>query len=160
MSLGQTTAVALALVSAMAIGIWISPFVMEPGSLATETAVITATDNAKSNGNGEARVVTTMAAVPVTSPDLQARLRPLLNDGARMDIAAEGFDSAEQFAAVAYAAHNTKVPFVLIKHRVLEEGMSLAEAIRASDEGIAADVEADRARAEARSVIATLTSAT
>jgi hypothetical protein len=51
---------------------------------------------------------------------------------------------------VAYAARNTKVPFVLLKHRVLNEHRSLADAITMSN----ADVDAARAvtvaRAQAR----------
>lgn len=149
MTLGQSTAVAMALVSALAIGIWISPFVMEP-PVTAEGTMMTAT------ARGEATLAGALTAIPVSSPALHARLRPLLTRGARMELAAEGFQSAEQFAAVAHAAHNTGVPFVLLKHRVLEEGMSLTEAIRTSDATVDADAEADRARAEARSVIATL----
>jgi hypothetical protein len=45
---------------------------------------------------------------------------------------------------------------MLLKHRVLELGKSLDEAIRDSKPNANAEIEADRARAEARSVIASL----
>ena len=70
--------------------------------------------------------------VDVDAPALQERLKPVLNRGANMALAAEGFRSAEQFATVAHASRNTEVPFVLLKHRVLNEGKSVAEAIRES----------------------------
>jgi hypothetical protein len=89
--------------------------------------------------------------LPATEPELHARLKPVLNKGTRMELAAEGFKDAEQFASVAHAARNTKVPFALLKHRVLEQKMSLAAAIRASNPDIDAAHEATRARNAARS---------
>jgi hypothetical protein len=71
-------------------------------------------------------------------------------------IAAEGFADAAQFAAVAYAARNTGVPFMLLKHRVLEEGMTLADAIQASQPTANGVLEAERASAEAWSDLARL----
>ena len=73
-----------------------------------------------------------------------------------MSLAAEGFRNAEQFAAVAHAARNTEIPFVLLKHRVLNEGKTLATAIRESQPTINAETEATRAVAEARSDLARL----
>jgi predicted kinase len=83
-------------------------------------------------------------------------LKPLLNKGANMTMAADGFRDAQQFAAVAHAARNTEVPFVLLKHRVLDQGKTLAAAISESKPDINADVEATRAQAEARSDLARL----
>src|SRR5690349_6770973 len=45
------------------------------------------------------------AAVPkmaATVPELHERLKPVLNRGAKMEIAADGFKDGEQFAAVAH----------------------------------------------------------
>ena len=66
--------------------------------------------------------------------------------------------SAEQFATVAYAARNTEVPFMVLKHRVLDEGKTLAASIRESRPGINAAAEVVRARAEARRDVAALVS--
>jgi hypothetical protein len=90
-------------------------------------------------------------AVALSTPELHERLKPVLNKGADMTIAAEGFRSAEEFAMVAHAARNTEVPFMVLKHRVLTEGKSLAKAIRESKPDIDANAEVRRARAEARS---------
>jgi len=96
------------------------------------------------------------AAIPLSEPRLHARLKPVLNRGARMDVAAEGFRSAEEFAAVAHAARNTNVPFMVLKHRVVEEGHTLADAIHEANPQIDAKAEAKRAEAAAKSDIAAL----
>jgi len=85
---------------------------------------------------------------------LQNRVKPLLKRGTDMNLAAQGFNKAEDFAAVAHAANNCDIPFVLLKHRVLNEHMTLARAINASRPMLAADVEAGRALAEGRSDVA------
>jgi hypothetical protein len=96
--------------------------------------------------------------LPATQPELHARLKPVLNEGARMTVAAEGFKDGEQFAAVAHAARNTEIPFMLLKHRVLEEGKSLTEAIRDSRPDLDARHEALRAHDAARFDIAVISS--
>ena len=73
-----------------------------------------------------------------------------------MGVAAEEFDGAEQFAAVAHAARNTNVPFMVLKHRVLNEDKSLEAAIHEFRPDLNAAVEAERARAEAKSDISSL----
>ena len=100
---------------------------------------------------------TAKAAIPVSAPALQKHLKPLLNKGADMTLAASDFRDAEQFATVVHAARNTSVPFMLLKHRVLNEGKTLAAAIRESKPDLNASAEANRAREEARSDIAALT---
>jgi hypothetical protein len=78
----------------------------------------------------------------------------VLNRGAKMDVAAEGFRSGEEFATVAHAARNTNVPFLVLKHQVLEEGRSLADAIHQVKPDVDAKAEAARAQAAAKSDIA------
>jgi hypothetical protein len=94
--------------------------------------------------------------IPVSAPELHARMKPVLARGTKLQMAAEGFRDAEQFATVAHAAKNTQVPFILLKHRVITEGQSLEEAIRVSKPEIDAKREVARARAAARSDIAAL----
>jgi hypothetical protein len=96
------------------------------------------------------------ATISATRPDLYERLKPVLNRGANMSLAAEGFHDGAQFAAVAHAARNTDVPFMLLKHRVLNERQSLASAIRASRPDTNAEREANRARMEAKSDVTAL----
>jgi hypothetical protein len=94
--------------------------------------------------------------IPVSAPELQQRMKPVLAKGTNLPIAIEGFTSAEQFATLARASRNTQVPFILLKHRVLTEGQSLEDAIRASKPDIDARTEALRAMGEARADILTL----
>jgi hypothetical protein len=103
-----------------------------------------------------AKTVAKAATISATRPDLYERLKPVLNRGANMSLAAEGFHDGAQFAAVAHAARNTDVPFMLLKHRVLTERQSLASAIRASRPDTNAEREANRARIEAASDVAAL----
>lgn len=145
MTLGKATALAMSLVSAMAMGIWIGPHVTEPSALATEMAATRAAAAERA-----AEKTAEIPALPASSPDVQRRLRPLMNQGTKMELAADGFPNAETFAAVAHAAHNTRIPFVLLKHRVLNEGKSLAIAIKESQPDVDASVEADLARVQAR----------
>jgi hypothetical protein len=95
--------------------------------------------------------------IPVSAPELHARMKPVLARGTKLPLAVEGFTSAEQFATIAHAARNTQVPFTLLKHRVLIEGQSLEEAITASRPEIDARSEVQRAREEAKADIAALT---
>ena len=97
--------------------------------------------------------------VPVTAPRLHDRMKPVLARGTRINLAVEGFSDAEQFATLAHAARNTQVPFILLKHRVLTERLSLADAIRASKPALDAEAEVVRARKAAKSDLAALASA-
>jgi hypothetical protein len=96
--------------------------------------------------------------VPASAPGLEKRLKPVLNRGANMKVAADGFRDAEQFATVAHASRNTKVPFMVLKHHVLNEKQSLADAISAANPALDAAAEARRARTEGRSDVAAVAS--
>jgi hypothetical protein len=89
--------------------------------------------------------------VSVWEPELRDRAKAVLNPGARLEIATADFDSSEEFMTVAHAARNTKVPFMVLKDRVLNRGQSLAEAIREFKPELDAKAEVTRARAAARS---------
>ena len=91
--------------------------------------------------------------IPMSAPELHARMKPVLARGTKMPIAVEGFVNAEQFATLAHAARNTQVPFILLKHRVLTEGQTLEEAIRASRPDLDARIEALKAKGQARADI-------
>jgi hypothetical protein len=104
------------------------------------------------------RLVSPLPRVSPDAPELLGRLQPLLNKGADMAIAAEGFRDAETFAAVAHAARNTEVPFMVLKHQVVNKRKPLDKAIAELKPTVNAPIEANRARAEARSDIASLAS--
>jgi hypothetical protein len=163
MTFGKGATLVAGFVGAMALGVWIGPYLTDGGAIATRTSSVSRPDSPNTTAKGRqpasATRVTTRAARPVIAPsttELHTHLKPLLNRGADMAVAAEGFRNAEQFATVAHAARNTDVPFMLLKHRVLNEGKTLAAAIRESKPDINAEIEATRARAEARSDLAKL----
>ena len=97
-------------------------------------------------------------ALPASAPAVQKQVKLLLNNGADTAIAADGFGTAHELITVAYAARNTEIPFVLLKHRVLKERMSLASAIQQSRPDLDEIAEVNRARAEARADLARMTS--
>ena len=98
-----------------------------------------------------------LEAEKANAESIENRVKAVLNPGTRIELAAADFRTAEEFMTVAHAARNTKVPFMVLKHRVLTEGQSLEDAIRASKPDIDARTEALRARGEARADILTLT---
>lgn len=108
---------------------------------------------ARTAAQPRAPIGATARSVPAISPGLHERLKPLLNKGADMAVASEDFVDGEQFATVAHAARNTDIPFMALKHRVLDENKSLEDAIREFRPSMNAVVEATRARAEAKSDI-------
>jgi len=184
MRTGKTSAATLGLVGGLVLGAWIgSELTMsrtaapEPAAVTTEAVQATPAATVAAKPKRATRVTRvaraassdTVAApmpestpklvmtIPVSAPELHARIKPVLARGTKLPLAAEGFTSAEQFATLAHAARNTQVPFILLKHRVLTEGQSLEDAIRASRPDVDARVEALRAKGEARADILSLT---
>ncbi len=173
MTYGKTAGIAAGLVCAFGLGVWTGSQVkLGPPHEATAVTSSTPSANAapapvaptrearprpapaRADSPTEFRPMKTTVAV--SSAELHDQLKPLLKSGADMGVASGGFKSAEQFATVAHAAQNTDVPFMLLKHRVLNEGDTLVAAIRRSKPDVDAVVEVDRARAEARADLAQL----
>ena len=86
----------------------------------------------------------------VTQPRIADRAQPLLQRGADIQLAAEGFRTPELFMAVAHASRNLEVPFVVLKHRVLNERMTLSKAIAVTRPDVNAAEHASQAMAAAR----------
>jgi hypothetical protein len=86
----------------------------------------------------------------VTQPRIADRAEPLLQRGADVQLAAEGFRTPELFMAVAHASRNLEVPFVVLKHHVLNERMTLSKAIAATRPDVNAAEQASQAMAAAR----------
>jgi hypothetical protein len=150
----KTSAIAtcVVLAGAVAVAIWLSP--IGPTRNETNVAPAAAPATPASRPAANPSNVTRVSYAPVMSPTLMHHTKPLLNEGTDMSMAAKGFRSAEQFAAVAHAARNLDIPFVVLKDKVLERRMSLTSAIRATKPDVNAGIEAERALAEARSDLA------
>jgi hypothetical protein len=182
MTFGKATALTAGLVGAMAFGVWIGPYLTDHAARIMDTttahvaqpatAVPEATNNSAappprtpavhgdlgvSNANPTKTPSTANATmIPVSAPQLHNRLKPLLHSGADMSIVSDGFRNAEDFAATVHASKNTNVPFMILKHQVVDEGKSLKTAIHVAKPDADALLEADLARAEARSDLASL----
>ena len=174
MKVAKVSAMALMLAGAVGFGMWMGPHVTKHSQLGNESPPATqgAASVAEANHTvptpgprPQVRRVSPRRAkpanvVPVTvsasAPQLQERLKPLLNKGANMDIASQEFKDGEQFATVAHAARNTEIPFMVLKHRVVDEGKTLADVIREIKPELDAKSEAARARREAKSDVAAI----
>ena len=181
MKTGRTSAAALGLVGGLALGAWIGSELTsgrevaapEPAAVTAQAPVEEPVAAAPAKPKRVTRVARAGAApaveapapesapklvmtIPVSAPELQEKMKPVLARGTKVALAVEGFTDAEQFATIAHAARNTQVPFILLKHRVLTEGQSLEDAIRASKPDLDARSEVERARAAAKNDIATL----
>jgi hypothetical protein len=171
MTFGRASVLAMSLLGAVALGVWIGPHVTKQRAVGetnvtnSQATQVAEAQPAETNRNVAAspaqptpkprapRRITKQRATPGVisfSPEVQKRMQPLLNKGADMNIASEGFRSAEQFATVAHAARNTEVPFMVLKHRVLDERQTLAAAIHTSKPDLNAADEANRARGQAK----------
>lgn len=164
MTVGKASALTLAVIGAFGLGLWMGPRVATGGS-GTSTSVVQGSgmpqETPAANATAPAvapRPAAKLVTLAATAENVQDHVKPLLNKGADLKIASSGFRDAETFVTVAHAARNTEIPFMLLKHRVLNEKQSLSSAIRASKPDINASLEASRARAEAKSDIAKLRS--
>src|SRR5262245_11618619 len=184
MHVAKAAALVVASIAAIVVGVWIGPYLTQRRTPVADT-IASASPSPAANGEtnqtirsvqraptrhrakaivkktaAEAAALagagTTTKTLPAAAPALHERMKGVLNKGADMGIASEDFDSAEQFVTVARAARNTKVPFMVLKHRVVYEGKSLEQAIYELKPDLNATVEVQRARAEAKSVIAEL----
>lgn len=187
MTVGKAAALTVGFVGAVALGVAIGPSVRSGMSDIADRSTMTSTSKAPSGASERVRsaperaartkattpapVATAKAdeppavavnAVRADEPRVQARLKPVLNRGANMQIAAEGFLTAEEFATVAHAARNTQVPFMVLKHRVINEKQpvtdSVAEAIREFKPELNAKAEVARAQRQAREDLAAISS--
>src|SRR5918993_1374244 len=182
----KTSAATLGLVGGLALGVWIGSEMTsgreaatpEPAAVAAQaveepaaptpppakpkrvTRVARASAPAAVNAPAPESAPKLVMTIPVSAPELHARMKPVLARGTKLPIAVEGFTSAEQFATLAHAAKNTQVPFILLKHRVLTEGQSLEQAIRASKPDLDARSEAARARTAAKEDLAAVSAVT
>lgn len=68
----------------------------------------------------------------LTAPDedLHSDLGPLLPPGLTVRQAARGFGDARQFASAVHVARNLGIPFPRLKAKVVDEGLSIGQAIQ------------------------------
>jgi hypothetical protein len=170
MRLARTSLLVAGFIGAVSLGVWIGPYITdravrptdEPAAQVTPSARVETTPTASAPRAAKLKAATRSkrsvhtAVTDLPASELHARLKPVLMPGTDLSIASNGFRDGEEFATVAHAARNTQVPFMLLKHRVLNEGKTLPAAIRESKPELDAAREADRARTEAKQDVASL----
>jgi hypothetical protein len=165
MTLRKSVTVVLVIVAVVTLGVLAGPRLMHrsaeapavtPAPTASEAAPSTEAAPRAARPSSPRAESTHVPEVAATAPELQKALKPLLSYGTNLDKAADGFQSGVQFAAVAHAAKNTDVPFMVLKHRVLNEKKSLAVAIHESKPELNAKREATKAWDEARQELSEL----
>ena len=183
MTVGKASALAAGFVGALALGVAIGPTVHDrlsktstqdtavtesapapatpaPAARATKRAVAPAPAKSERVRASEPLVPAgppgsvQSVAVAVWEPDLRERVQSVLNKGTKLELAAEDFRTAEEFVTVAHAARNTSVPFMVLKHRVLNEGRTLSDAIHEAKPDLDAKAEVARAREAAQADLA------
>jgi len=158
MTVMTKSGIAAAVLGAFWLGVMVAPHMPAMPVDAPQAQVEAATPEATTAACTPARPVAreTKSTLAATAEPVQEHVKPLLTWGTDPQKAADGFTNAEDFVATAYAAKNTEVPFMLLKHRVLNEKQKLASAIRASRPELDATLETDRATLEARANLARL----
>jgi hypothetical protein len=175
MAVRKASAFAAAFLGAMMLGAWVGPHLTDRPQAFGEAAVrpppaepVMTTSQPpplKSSASEPSPVgtagttsanSTARPSISLSEPRFHKRMKPLLSNGADMKVVTAGFRSAEDFAATVHASRNTRVPFMVLKHQVVEQGKSLASAIHTVKPTADASLEADLARSEARSDLASL----
>jgi len=165
MTILKTSALSLGFVGAYALGVWTAPHFATEGNRVEPVAQVEQV-NATEPGVAAPRPpkratranVALVMNLSVSDKPVLAHAKSILNSGTDVQLASEGFRDATEFVSVAYAARNTEIPFMLLKHRVLREGLTLSEAIRTSRPELDAVREMDRARTKARADLSRLSS--
>ena len=162
MSIGRSLLLTAGFAGAFALGVWARPHINTvdvPRALANKTAAAdrdsaaparTRTAETRAADATVTRARLERADLTPMSTELHAKLKPLLNQGTKMTVAADGFKNAEQFAAVAHASRNLEIPFMVLKDRVVVQQKSLVAAIRELKPDANALREAEIARAAAK----------
>jgi hypothetical protein len=160
MSAGRSLLIAAGFAGAFALGAWARPHIDAIDMhrvIAQKDAPDSPAPATEARAEEARRVAATTpkarverAPVSPMSPQLHERLQPLLRKGTKMEIAAEGFKSGEQFATLAHASRNLDINFMVLKDRVVTQRKSLVAAIRELKPEANALREAELARAAAR----------
>jgi hypothetical protein len=72
----------------------------------------------------------TLSIVPPRNPKLESRLRPLLPSNMTMQQAAKGFVNQHQFVSAVHVSRNLDIPFALLKSKIVDERLTLGQAIQ------------------------------
>ena len=123
-----------------------------PAAEATSTTATTSATTTKTTTSA-----TTLSPVQLKlqkNKNLFTMLEGRLPKGTDVIAAAERFRNLGQFVAAVNVSNNLQIPFTELRARMLDEGMSLGQAIKAERNDVDATIEVQRAEREARIIIA------
>jgi hypothetical protein len=108
---------------------------------------------------------TTLTLTPVQqklqqNTNLAGKLQSRLPAGTNLMTASEGFRNLGQFVAAVNVSNNLGIPFVQLKTRMVDENMSLGQAIQSVRADVDVTTEVRRAEADANRLISTTTTTT
>jgi pyruvoyl-dependent arginine decarboxylase (PvlArgDC) len=86
--------------------------------------------------------------------NLAAKLTSRLPKGTDLMTAADGFRNLGQFVAAVNVSNNLGVSFTALKAKMVDDGMSLGQAIQSTRPTASSTIEAQHAESEARAMIA------
>jgi len=131
------------------------------GKKATATVAVTRT---KGPDGGRNTSTTTATGTTLTLSPVQQKLLKNTNLASKLEgrlpgttnviAAAEGFRNLGQFVAAVNVSNNLRIPFADLKTRMVDDGMSLGQAIQAERNLVDVTTEVRRAERDARIVIA------
>lgn len=113
------------------------------------TAAATTTPSTTTTTTTTTTTETNPKALPKNAR-LVERLQKLLPSGTDMTEAATGFRNQGQFIAAVHASSNLDVDFADLKAHMVDDGMSLGQAIKKMKPGADAETEATRATSQAQ----------
>lgn len=118
----------------------------------------------KTKGPDRGRKTSTVAGTTLTLSPVQQKLLKNTNLASKLEgrlpgttnviAAAEGFRNLGQFVAAVNVSNNLGIPFADLKTRMVDDGMSLGQAIQAERNRVDVTTEVRRAERDARIVIA------
>lgn len=124
------------------------------------TPTTTTSDNSTATGTTSTTTLTPVQQKLQKNTKLADKLSTRLPEGTDLMDAAKGFKNLGQFVAAVNVSNNLKLDFVDLKARMVEDGMSLGQAIQDVKKTANVDAEVTKAETEADSMIKSTTSTT
>lgn len=123
----------------------------------TPTGTVATTGTKKSTTTttttGDTTTLTPVQQKLQRNTNLASKLEGRLPAGTDLMTAAEGFRNLGQFVAAVNVSNNLGIPFVDLKTRMVDDGMSLGQAIKSERPNVDSTTEVRRAETEATRVI-------
>jgi len=123
------------------------------GTVATTGTKKSATATTSTTSTGDTPTLTAVQLKLQRNTNLASKLEGRLPAGTDLMTAAEGFRNLGQFVAAVNVSNNLGIPFVDLKTRMVDDGMSLGQAIKAERPNVDSTTELRRAETEATRVI-------